>query len=114
MNLITRIEVDDMSFSTARTILYNLQYGTTVDNKSGSLAMSCWGVNHIEPLERGVSFSVDGAKIRGHVEIDYQPRYDHYDIRIYDKSKILKYDYEGAYCTNLVKIIDEAIEKCTK
>ena len=110
----SEMHTDDMSYRIARTILYQLQYGRTSDDKHGGVAMMCWGVNHIEPLKSGVSFKVQGAKIKGHVEIEYQQGHDHYDIRIYDKSKKMKYDHQAAYCDDLVSLIDNAVERCTK
>lgn len=108
--LATLTKDEDMNLHVARTILYQLQYGKTDGGTKGRIAMMCWGVNGMTPMESGLGFKVQGAKIKGSVEIEYLAGHDHYDIKIYNTRKNLKEHFEGAYCMDLVELIDSAVE----
>jgi len=99
-----------MSMETARTILHQLQYGSTHDGTKGSMAMMCWGVNSLKAMSSGLAFKVQGSKIKGHVAIEYLAGHDHYNVKIYNTRKNLKEHFEGAYCMDLVELIDSAVE----
>ena len=103
-------EDEDMSLHVARTILHQLQYGSTQDGTRGRVAMMCWGVNGLIPWESGLGFKVQGAKIKRSVAIEYLAGHDHYDIKIFNTEKNLVDRYKGAYCMDLVELIDSAVE----
>ncbi len=100
----------EISLEIARTILNQLQHGETDSGTKGRVAMMCWGVNAIKTMKSGLSFKIKGAKIKGYVAIEYLAGHDHYDIKIYNTHKNLKEHFEGAYCMDLVELIDSAVE----
>ena len=110
MNNSVTQEEREMSLAVARDILHQLQYGKTSKGFPGRQAMMCWGVNGLKAMASGLAFKVQGAKIKGSVAIEYLAGPDHYDIKIYNTRKNLKEHFEGAYCMDLVELIDSAVE----
>ena len=102
--------VSEESYFIAETILEQVQYGFTGDKKHGGLGMMCWGVDGLKPMESGLTFKVQGAKIKGHVEIEYLAGHDYYHVRIYDTKNVLKFQHNGCDFISLTELIDDAIE----
>ena len=98
-----------MNTQVARTILHQLQYGKTYCGTRGGLAMICWGVRCMKYTDTGLTFRVSGAKIKGHVAIEYLAGSDLYDVKIYNTHLTLKEHVKNVYYHDLVTLIDNEI-----
>ena len=107
------------SMQVANTIRDQLAGGRTADNTQGFIAMGSWGANNFTGCgatekDRGwLSFSVKGARFKGHVKV----RLTHTDMYCVEFFKFSKWELkrvntiDDVFCQDLTSVIDNFVEK---
>jgi hypothetical protein len=95
----------------AKTILEQIKYGQTSDQKRGSLAMMCWGARKFRAFSLGLAFKVSGHKLKGNVIIELDESKDMYIVKFYNTRMTLKKQFDDVYCDQLTELIDGFVEQ---
>lgn len=78
--------------------------------KSQLVIVWSWGFNSPKAISNGISFTVQGFKFKGTVEVVYNEGTDLFDISFIKCGKIVE-AVEGVYIDQLVSVIDNHVEK---
>lgn len=94
----------------AQTILEQIKFGRTSDDKSGKIAMMCWAARGYKASKDTLTFKVSGAKFKGNVAVTLDEGKDLYVVKFYNTRWTLKQSYDDVYCDQLTQLIDEIVE----
>ena len=102
----------------AKAIQQQIIAGRTADNKSGHLALDCWGAHQFVGQAENkndlgnVTFNVSGLKFKGTVKVRLMFN-DEYRVEFWKIRKAsvhLEKAYDGVYCEDLTQFIDNYVE----
>lgn len=78
---------------------------------SNLIVIWSWGFECPKRLCNGLSFKVNGFKIKGEVQVVYNSGSDLFDISFYDSDEKMQKIVEDIYLDQLVDVIDEHVER---
>jgi len=71
-----------------------------------------WGIYDIKPYKDRLEFIVNGFLFKGKVCVLYDAGWDTFTVKLINNDGSVKEEIEMVYIDNLVRVIDEKVEKC--
>jgi len=71
-----------------------------------------WGIDKISAYKDRLEFTVDGFLFKGKVCVEYDAGWDTFTVKLFNNDGSVKEEIEMVYIDNLVRVIDEKVEKC--